>query len=54
VEGGSIRYGEHRGKRITVQEVFEAIGALNAGKIDADELKAVESHACPGAGARVA
>jgi dihydroxy-acid dehydratase len=49
--GGTIAYGEHRGKRITIQEVFEAVGAFNAGKIDAAELKAVEDHACPGAGA---
>jgi dihydroxy-acid dehydratase len=49
--GGSILYGEHRGKRLTVQDVFEAIGAFNAGKIDARELNEVESRACPGAGA---
>jgi dihydroxy-acid dehydratase len=49
--GGSIMYGEHRGRRLTVQDVFEAIGAFNAGKIDAAELDAVESRACPGAGA---
>ena len=49
--GGSILYGEHRGKRLTIQDVFEAIGAFNAGKIDARELNEVESRACPGAGA---
>jgi len=49
--GGSILYGEHHGRRLTVQDVFEAIGAFNAGRIDAQELKAVESRACPGAGA---
>jgi dihydroxy-acid dehydratase len=49
--GGSIMYGEHRGRRLTVQDVFEAIGAFNAGKIDAAELHAIESRACPGAGA---
>jgi dihydroxy-acid dehydratase len=49
--GGSILYGEHRGKRLTVQDVFEAIGAFNAGKIDARELNEIESRACPGAGA---
>jgi dihydroxy-acid dehydratase len=48
---GSIMYGEYRGRRLTVQDVFEAIGAHNAGKIDAQELKAIESRACPGAGA---
>jgi dihydroxy-acid dehydratase len=49
--GGSIMYGEHRGRRLTIQDVFEAIGAFNAGKIDAAELNAIESRACPGAGA---
>src|SRR5687768_312248 len=49
--GGSIMFGEHRGKRLTVQDVFEAIGAFNSGKIDARELNEVESRACPGAGA---
>jgi dihydroxy-acid dehydratase len=49
--GGSILFGEHRGKRLTVQDVFEAIGAFNAGKIDARELNEIESRACPGAGA---
>src|SRR5215471_6773209 len=49
--GGSIMYGEYKGKKLTIQEVFEAIGAFNAGKIDARELNEVESRACPGAGA---
>jgi dihydroxy-acid dehydratase len=49
--GGSILYGEYKGRRLTVQDVFEAIGAFNAGKIDADELKGVECAACPGDGA---
>ncbi|PYN12097.1 MAG: dihydroxy-acid dehydratase, partial [Candidatus Rokuibacteriota bacterium] len=49
--GGSIMYGEYRGRRLTVQDVFEAIGAFNAGKIGAGELREIESRACPGAGA---
>jgi dihydroxy-acid dehydratase len=49
--GGSIMYGEYGGRRLTVQDVFEAVGAHNAGRMSADELKAIESHACPGAGA---
>jgi dihydroxy-acid dehydratase len=49
--GGSIAYGEYKGKRLTVQDVFEAIGAFNAGKIDANELREIENRACPGAGA---
>ena len=36
---------------ITVQEVFEAVGAHSAGRIDDAQLHRVESHACPGAGA---
>ena len=49
--GGSINYGEYKGKRLTIQDTFEAIGAYNAGKISKAELKAIENHACPGAGA---
>ncbi len=49
--GGSILYGEYKGRRLTVQDVFEAIGAFNADKIDARELNEIESRACPGAGA---
>ncbi|MGH7390901.1 MAG: dihydroxy-acid dehydratase [Candidatus Rokuibacteriota bacterium] len=49
--GGSIMYGEYRGRRLTVQDVFEAIGARNAGKIDEEELHAIECAACPGDGA---
>ena len=49
--GGSIMYGEYRGKRLTVQDIFEAIGARNAGKIDDEELHRVECAACPGDGA---
>jgi dihydroxy-acid dehydratase len=49
--GGSIAYGEYKGERLTVQNVFEAIGAFNAGRIDARELNEIETRACPGAGA---
>jgi dihydroxy-acid dehydratase len=49
--GGSIMYGEYGGRRLTVQDVFEAVGAHNAGRISADELRAIENRACPGAGA---
>jgi dihydroxy-acid dehydratase len=49
--GGSILPGEHKGKKITVQEVFEAVGAHAAGKISDQELLEIENHACPGAGA---
>ena len=48
---GSIAYGEYRGRHLTIQDVFEAVGACNAGKMPAEELRAIEEHACPGAGA---
>ena len=38
-------------RRLTIQDLYEAIGAFNAGHIDAREFKDVEDHACPGAGA---
>jgi dihydroxy-acid dehydratase len=49
--GGSIAAGYHHGERITVQEVFEAIGARAAGRITDAELTEIENEASPGAGA---
>ena len=49
--GGSIMPGSYGGRKLTVQDVFEAVGAFNAGKISAQELSEIESRACPGAGA---
>ncbi len=49
--GGSIQPGEYNGRKLTIQDAYEAIGAYNAGRIDADELYGIENHACPGAGA---
>jgi dihydroxy-acid dehydratase len=49
--GGSIKPGHLNGKDLTVQDVFEAIGAHAAGKLDDAGLEAVEANACPGAGA---
>jgi dihydroxy-acid dehydratase len=49
--GGSIAPGHLNGKDLTVQDVFEAIGAHAAGKLDDAGLEAVEANACPGAGA---
>ena len=49
--GGSIMPGNHRGKDLSVQDVFEAVGACAAGIIDEAELKEIEKAACPGAGA---
>jgi len=48
---GSIMYGEYQGRRLTIQDVFEAVGAFNSGKMSAAELKEIENRACPGAGA---
>jgi dihydroxy-acid dehydratase len=49
--GGSIAPGKYQGRDLTIGDVFEAIGAHAAGKIDDAELKAIERAACPGAGA---
>jgi dihydroxy-acid dehydratase len=48
---GSIAAGVHNGRDMTVQDVFEGVGAHAAGTIDDDELLAIENAACPGAGA---
>src|SRR5205814_2838976 len=49
--GGSILPGDYQGRKLTVQDVFEAVGANSAGKITDAELLAIENAACPGAGA---
>jgi dihydroxy-acid dehydratase len=49
--GGSIYPGHLNGKDLTVQDVFEAVGAHSAGRITDEQLLAVENAACPGAGA---
>jgi dihydroxy-acid dehydratase len=49
--GGSIMPGSYGGRKLTVQDVFEAVGSFNAGRISAQELKEIEGRACPGAGA---
>ncbi len=51
VYGGSIMPGRHNELAITIQDVFEAVGARSAGKIDDEELTQIENAACPGAGA---
>ena len=48
---GSIAPGRFRGRDVTIQDVFEAIGAHAAGTMSEGELHALESAACPGAGA---
>ncbi|TAJ93134.1 dihydroxy-acid dehydratase [bacterium] len=49
--GGSIAPGNLTGRDLTIQDVFEAVGAYGRGKISAAELKAIEDTACPSAGA---
>ncbi|MBX9746900.1 MAG: dihydroxy-acid dehydratase, partial [Hyphomonadaceae bacterium] len=49
--GGTIMPGRHAGSDISIQDVFEAIGAHGAGSLDDDGLRQVETAACPGAGA---
>jgi dihydroxy-acid dehydratase len=49
--GGSIAPGTFRGEQVTIQEVFEAVGAHAAGKITDADLHELESVASPGAGA---
>ena len=49
--GGSIKPGTHHGQDVTIQDVFEAVGAHAQGSIDDEELRATECAACPGAGA---
>jgi dihydroxy-acid dehydratase len=49
--GGSIAPGHYDGRQITIQEVFEAVGARAAGRITDEELIAIEDAASPGAGA---
>jgi len=51
VYGGSIMPGKHKGIPITIQDVFEAVGAHASGKINEEELIEVEKEALPGPGA---
>jgi dihydroxy-acid dehydratase len=48
---GSIAPGRYEGRDVTIQDVFEAVGARAAGKMTDEEVHALESAACPGAGA---
>ncbi len=49
--GGTIAPGTYRGKDVTIQDVYEAIGANVAGKMSDKDLRELEDAACPGAGA---
>jgi dihydroxy-acid dehydratase len=49
--GGSIAPGHWNGRAVTIQDVYEAIGARTAGRLSDAELASLEAAACPGAGA---
>jgi dihydroxy-acid dehydratase len=49
--GGSIAPGQFEGHSVTIQDVFEAVGAHARGKISDQQLKEIECSACPGVGA---
>src|SRR2546428_5309602 len=49
--GGSIQPGRFRGRDVTIQDLFEAVGANAAGKMSDADLKDLEDHVCPGPGA---
>jgi dihydroxy-acid dehydratase len=51
IYGGSIQPGRFQGKDVTIQDVFEAVGACAAGLMTEKELQSLEGSACPGAGA---
>ncbi|MFB6308084.1 MAG: dihydroxy-acid dehydratase [Haloarculaceae archaeon] len=48
--GGSIMPGEHEGRSVTIQNVFEGVGQVAAGEMSEEELDELERNACPGAG----
>jgi dihydroxy-acid dehydratase len=49
--GGSIAPGRFEERDVTIQDVFEAVGAYKAGRMSEDAFQALENAACPGAGA---
>ena len=51
VYSGSIAPGRFKGRDFTIGEVFEAVGANAVGRMSDEDLKEIEDHACPGAGA---
>jgi dihydroxy-acid dehydratase len=50
LSGGPMRAGVLNGRSLTIQDVWEAVGAFERGRISREELDAVERFACPGAG----
>ena len=51
IYGGSILPGTFKGKPVTIQDVFEAVGRFSVGDMSADDLDELEQNACPSAGA---
>ncbi|HKN47780.1 MAG TPA: dihydroxy-acid dehydratase, partial [Candidatus Polarisedimenticolia bacterium] len=47
--GGSIEPGRFRGRDVTIQDVFEAVGAHASGRMTLEDLRELEDRACPGA-----
>ena len=50
VYGGTILPGIWNGKQVTIQDVYEAVGSFEAGKMNLKDLKDLENVACPSAG----
>ena len=50
VYGGTIMPGRFEGRDVTIQDVFEGVGAYEAGKMTEDQLRELECNACPGEG----
>jgi dihydroxy-acid dehydratase len=48
--GGTMLPGRFEGRDVTIQDVFEAVGAFSAGRMTASQFDALERSACPGAG----
>ncbi|MBK6980081.1 MAG: dihydroxy-acid dehydratase [Betaproteobacteria bacterium] len=51
VYGGTIKPGHHKGQDLQIVSVFEAVGALNAGKMSREDFECIERCALPGTGA---
>src|SRR5437899_39270 len=51
IYGGSILPGTFKGKPVTIQDVFEAVGKYSIGQMSGSDLETLEQHACPSAGA---
>lgn len=50
ISGGPMLAGSHRGRRVSLSQVFEAVGQVKAGKMTEAELAELEDAACPGCG----